>query len=210
MSPPIALLTFTLAAAVLTITPGVDTALVLRTAAVEGPRRALSAALGICCGLLLWGLAVAIGIGALLAASSLAYTALRWIGAAYLVWLGLTFLLRPHQEAPRLDAAPVRLGGRAKWFARGLLSNLTNPKVGVFYVTFLPQFVPPGVAAAPFIALLVAIHVTEGVLWLILVILATRSVARYLRRPAVGRALERLTGALLVGFGLRLAVEGRR
>ncbi len=86
MYPTIALLTFALAAAVLTITPGVDTALVLRTAAVEGPRRAMAAAFGICCGLLLWGLAVALGIGALLAASFLAYTVLRWVGAAYLVW----------------------------------------------------------------------------------------------------------------------------
>ncbi len=87
---------------------------------------------------------------------------------------------------------------------------LTNPKVGVFYVTFLPQFVPPGVAVAPFIALLVAIHVNEGVLWLMLLILAARSMARLLRRPAVVRVLERLTGAILVGFGLRLAVEGQR
>ena len=210
MSPTIALLTFALAAAVLTITPGVDTALVLRTAAVEGPRRAVSAAFGICCGLLLWGLAVALGIGALLAASSLAYTVLRWVGASYLVWLGLTLLLHPHQEAPSIDGVLLAHGGTAKWFARGLLSNLTNPKVGVFYVTFLPQFVPPDVAVAPFIALLVAIHVTEGVLWLMLLILATRSIARVLRRPVIVRVLERLTGAVLVGFGLRLAIEGRR
>ncbi len=154
-------------------------------------------------------MAVALGIGALLAASSLAYTALRWVGAAYLVWLGLTLLLRPHQ-APCIDAVALAHRATAKWFARGLLSNLTNPKVGVFYVTFLPQFVPPGVAVAPFIALLVAIHVTEGVLWLMLLILATRSMARLLRRPAVVRVLERLTGAILVGFGLRLAVEGQR
>ena len=210
MSPTIALLTFAIAAAVLTITPGVDTALVLRTVAVEGPRRALAAAFGICCGLLLWGLAVALGIGALLAASSLAYTVLRWVGAAYLVWLGLTLLLRPHQEAPSLDAVPPAQPSAMKWFARGLLSNLTNPKVGVFYVTFLLQFVPPGVAVAPFIALLVTLHVAEGVLWLTFLIVATRSIARLLRRPAVVRVLERLTAAILIGFGLRLAFEGRR
>lgn len=97
-----------------------------------------------------------------------------------------------------------------KWFARGLLSNLTNPKVGVFYATFLPQFVPPGVAVAPFIALLVTIRVTEGVLWLTLLVVATRPIARLLRHPAVVRVLERLTAAILVGFGLRLAFEGLR
>jgi len=210
MSPTIARLTFAVAAAVLTITPGVDTALVLRTGAVEGPRRAVSAAFGICCGLLLWGLAVAFGVGALLAASSLAYTVLRWVGAAYLVWLGLTLLLRPHQEVRDIDAVPLAQPSTMKWFARGLLSNLTNPKVGVFYVTFLPQFVPPGVAVAPFIALLVTIHVAEGVLWLTLLIVATRSIARFLRRPAIVRVLERLTAAILLGFGSRLAFEGGR
>ena len=210
MSLTIALLTFLAASAVLTVTPGLDTALVLRTAAVEGPRRAASAAVGICCGLLLWGSAVALGLGALLAASYLAYTVLRWLGAAYLVWLGLSLFLRPRREAPGSDAAPLADGGRAKWFVRGLLSNLTNPKVGVFYVTFLPQFVPSGVAVAPFIALLVAIHVIEGVIWLGFLILATRSVSRSLLRPTVTRALDRLTGGVLVGAGLRLAVEGRR
>jgi threonine/homoserine/homoserine lactone efflux protein len=177
MNPTVALLTFLAASVVLTVTPGLDTALVLRTTAVEGPRRAAFAALGICCGLLLWGLAVALGLGALLAASYLAYTVLRWVGAAYLVWLGLSLLLRPRREAPGTDAAPSGDNGDAKWFARGLLSNLTNPKVGVFYVTFLPQFVPSGVAVAPFIALLVAIHVTEGVIWLGLLIVATRSIS---------------------------------
>src|SRR2546422_269904 len=210
MSPTIALLTFAAAAAVLATTPGVDTALVLRTGAVEGPRRAVAAAFGICCGLLLWGLGVALGIGALLAASSLAYTVLRWVGAAYLVWLGLILLLRPHQEARAIDAAPPAQPSAMKWFARGLLSNLTNPKVGVFYVTFLPQFVPPGVAVAPFIALLVTMHVAEGVLWLTFLIVATRSIARLLRRPAIVRVLERLPPAILPGFGLRLAFEGGR
>ncbi len=206
MSPTIALLTFTLAAAVLTITPGMDTALVLRTAAAEGPRRAVSAVFGICCGLLLWGLAVALGVGALLAASSLAHTVLRWVGAVYLIWLGLTLLRRPHQ-APHIDAVTLGHRGSANWFARGLLTNLTNPKVGVFYVTFLPQFVPPGVPVTPFIALLVAIHVAEGVLWLTLLAFATRSLASLLHRPAVARALDRLTGVILVGAGLRLAIE---
>jgi RhtB (resistance to homoserine/threonine) family protein len=209
MSPTSALITFGLAAAVLTITPGMDTMLVLRTAAVEGSRRAVSALLGICCGLLIWGLAVALGVGALMAVSSFAYTVLRWVGAAYLVWLGLTLLRHSHQT-PLIDSAPLANGGSPKWFTRGLMTNLTNPKVGVFYVTFLPQFVPPGVPVAPFIVLLAAIHIAEGILWLMLLIYATRSTARLLRRPAVTRALDRFTGAILVGVGLRLAVEGRR
>ena len=210
MSPTIALLAFMLAASVLIVTPGLDTALVLRTAAVEGPRRGAFASLGICCGLLLWGLAVALGIDGLLAASHLAYLVLRWLGAVYLIWLGLA-LLRRRRPGASAGAAPMpRFDPATKtWFARGLLSNLTNPKVGVFYVTFLPQFVPPGVAVAPFIALLVTVHVAMSVIWLAFLIVATRSVGRLLRQPAVARALDRITGAVLVGAGLRLAAEGR-
>lgn len=89
------LLAFTFAATVLTLTPGLDTALVLRTATVEGKRQALHATLGINAGCLLWGAAVAFGLGALIAVSELAYNLLKYCGAAYLAWLGLNMLLRP-------------------------------------------------------------------------------------------------------------------
>lgn len=175
--------------------------------------------------LLIWGLAVALGVGVLLAASHLAYTILRGIGAAYLTWLGAHLVLRSHRgvpdgdHAPRTPASEPAIGretilaydrGAAAWFARGLLSNLTNPKVGVFYVTFLPQFVPAGVAVGPFVALLVAVHITETIPWLAALIIATRSMAGFLHRPTVTRTLDRFTGTILIGAGLRLAFEGRR
>jgi threonine/homoserine/homoserine lactone efflux protein len=209
MSPTVALLAYVAASAVLIVTPGLDTALVLRTTAVEGPRRGAYTAVGICCGLLIWGLAVALGVSAVLAASHVAYLVLRAIGAVYLIWLGLSLLLRPRVKTPVLDTTPPADRGTTAWFVRGLLSNLTNPKVGVFFVTILPQFVPSGVAVGPFIALLVTIHVTESVLWLGLLIVATRSIAQLVCRPAVTRTLDRATGAVLVGAGLRLAAEGR-
>src|SRR5687767_5685693 len=118
MSPLAQSLTaFTFAAALLTITPGLDTALVLRTAAAEGARRALAAALGICLGCLAWGALVAVGLGMLLQASELAYLALKWIGAAYLLWLGLR-LIFGRREAGAGDPEPAP---RANWFLRGLL-----------------------------------------------------------------------------------------
>ncbi len=138
------LLSFLLAAGLLTLTPGLDTALVLRTATVEGGRQATRAALGINVGLLLWGSAVAFGLGALLGASEAAFTALKWAGAAYLFWLGLQLAVGPRARlAPALET-PSAPGGRWGWFWKGLLGNLLNPKVGVFYVSFLPQFVPQG------------------------------------------------------------------
>lgn len=206
-----ALIAFCVAAGLLTIAPGLDTALVLRTAAVQGPRDAALAALGIVTGCLTWGAAVAFGLGALLAASELAFTMLKWAGALYLVWLGLNLLLKPRS---RFD---LELGGRAPPSAcsrsslgRGYLTNLLNPKVGVFYVSFLPQFLPAHVPAGPFIFLLAVLHALMGIVWLGLLIVATRPIARALKRPAIIRRLDRLTGVVFLGFGVKLALIRQR
>jgi threonine/homoserine/homoserine lactone efflux protein len=212
-----ALLAFTAAAGLLTVTPGLDTALVLRTAAVEGARRAVSAGMGICLGCLCWGLAAAAGLGALLAVSTLAYDTLRILGGCYLAYLGASLLLRS-RTAPSLRSwtrlpAPRARGqaiGARHWFARGLLTNLLNPKVGVFYVSLLPQFVPLGVPVRSFSMLLATIHAAEGLLWFTLLTLATARLSGWLDRPGVARALDRATGLVFVGFALALVGHGRR
>ena len=96
------------------------------------------------------------------------------------------------------------------WFVRGLLTNLLNPKVGIFYVTFLPQFIPSGVSLTSFSVLLACIHATEGILWFSVLTLATRPLARWLKRPRVVRTLDRATGTVLIGFGLALVFDRRR
>lgn len=203
-----ALIAFTLAAGLLTITPGLDTALVLRTAAVEGPRCAMLAGAGICLGCLTWGLASAIGLGALLSVSRFAYGALRLGGAVYLIALGVRMLLRaPHRIAWGADPPSPDAAGR--WFRRGLLTNLLNPKVGIFYVTFLPQFVPAGVSVTWFSMLLAGIHATEGILWFALLTFATRPLAGWLERRRVARTIDQVTGTVLVGFGVGLLLERR-
>jgi threonine/homoserine/homoserine lactone efflux protein len=193
---------FTAAAALLTVTPGLDTALVLRTAAAEGARRALIAGLGICLGCLAWGAIVALGLGMLLQASRLAYTALKWAGAAYLLWLGVQFLLSKRE---RFDGR-VR-AGHGNWLARGFLTNALNPKVGVFYVSFLPQFVPAGAKVAATTLLLTAIHAALGLIWFVALVAATRPLARALQRPLVIRALDRATGTVFLLFAARLALS---
>jgi threonine/homoserine/homoserine lactone efflux protein len=205
MSVGTSLALFVVAAALLTITPGLDTALVLRTAAVEGPRRAFLAALGIACGCLTWGAAVALGLGALLAASQAAYTVLKWAGAVYLAWLGINLILRPRSKFE----LTANGGRRGNAWLRGFLTNLLNPKIGVFYVSFLPQFTPAGVPAGPFIFLLAAIHVALGLPWCALLIAATAPLKRWLANAAVVRWLDRATGAVFLGFGARLALERR-
>ena len=217
MTATAALLAFTLAAAILTITPGLDTALVLRTAAVEGGRRALMAGLGICAGCLLWGAIAAFGLGSLLAVSTLAYDTLRICAAAYLFYLGAKLLWRTLPGRTPAAAAgkpapqrPIPVSTSATgWFLRGCLTNALNPKVGIFYITFLPQFIPTGANVFTFSLLLAAVHALLGVLWFTLLVAATRPLAKWLSRPAVMRGLDRMTGAVFIAFGLKLALEKR-
>jgi threonine/homoserine/homoserine lactone efflux protein len=204
-----ALLAFILAAGLLTITPGLDTAIVLRASALEGRKAGVAAAAGITLGLMVWGTASAIGLTALLAASSLAYTVLKWIGAAYLVILGLGMLIKPKASVATGEAETASVRGAGLWLRRGLLTNLLNPKIGVFYIAFLPQFTPAHVPAGPFIALLVAIHIVEGVLWFAALIAATQPLGRFLRRPEIARRMNRITGIIFIGFGARLALSRR-
>jgi threonine/homoserine/homoserine lactone efflux protein len=204
------LISFVLAAGLLAITPGLDSALVLRTAATEGASRAIRAGLGIVVGCLVWGGVVAVGLGALLAASEIAYAALKWIGVAYLSWVGLQLICRPRSEFPvtiDLDARHVKR--RSGGFWKGLLQNLLNPKVGVFYVSFLPQFVPSSVSPGPYTFLLAAIHGGLGLAWFGILIVATRPIVRVLRRPRVLRAMDRLTGGVFIAFGAKLALSSR-
>jgi threonine/homoserine/homoserine lactone efflux protein len=203
-----ALLAFTVAAGLLTLTPGLDTALVLRTSALEGRRQAMLAALGVGMGCLVWGAASALGLSALLAASQTAFAALKWMGAAYLVWLGLGLILRPRQAFEIRQGQPARAQPR-NWLARGLLTNLLNPKIGVFYISFLPQFLPPNVEPAPFIFLLACVHVVLGLLWFALLISATKPLSGLLQRSGVAAWLDRATGAVMLAFGLKLALERR-
>ena len=200
------LIAFTLAATLLTLTPGIDTVLVLRTAAVEGRRQAFRAALGINAGCLIWGAAVAFGLGALLAVSEFGYNLLKYCGAAYLAWLGLHMLLRP-----RTSLAPAQAGGQpgSNWFLRGLLGNVLNPKVGIFYLYFLPQFIPQGQPLIAWTFGLVGIHVALSLVWAALLIGATQPLGRWLRREAVIRWMDRSTGLIFLLFAARLALSRR-
>jgi len=139
-----ALFSFTLAAGLLTITPGLDTTLVLRTGAVEGGKHAMLAGIGICFGCLLWGVAASFGLSALLAVSGFAYNVLRIAGAVYLGYLGIKLIVRAFTfTSSNIAVGPVLEGDQGRdnslWLKRGLLTNLLNPKVGVFYLSFLPQ-----------------------------------------------------------------------
>ncbi len=206
------LVLFILAAGLLTLTPGLDTALVLRASASEGPRPAALAALGIALGCLVWGGAAASGLTALLQAAPWAFTALKWTGCVYLVWLGLKLILSPSSGLDLAAAGAVGVAWPDRglgWVRRGLLTNLLNPKVGVFYVSFLPQFVPAHVPVGGYMLLLAALHVLLGLAWFAVLIAATLPMSRALRRPAVAAAIDRVAGCVLIGFGVKLALSRR-
>ena len=206
------LLLFIAASGLLTITPGVDTAMVLRTSTADGPRAGAEASFGICLGLLVWGTSAAFGLTALLAASALGFNLVKWAGAAYLVYLGVKLILKPRArlaETNKTEASAKRSRGARGAYQRGFLSNILNPKVGVFYVTFLPQFIQHGINVAAFSLLLAGIHVLITLTWFSLLIALTVPLGRFLAKPRVVRNLDRVTGCVFVGFGLRLAVAKR-
>jgi threonine/homoserine/homoserine lactone efflux protein len=204
-----AVMAFAIAAALLTLTPGLDTALVLRTAAVEGTAHARFALAGICTGLFVWGSATSLGLTALIAVSAVAYNVLRAAGAIYLVYLGIQMWRREHKFAVAVSGPPAAGAGSHRWFGRGMLTNLLNPKVGVFYVTLLPQFIPRGGSVIFYSLLFTSIHVVEGIVWLTVLTTAVRPLRSWLSRPTVVRALDRGTGAVLIGCGVALAFERR-
>jgi len=204
------LIAFIGVAALLTIAPGPDMALVLRNALRGGRPTVVPTAAGIATGCVAWGAASSLGVAALLAASAQLYQALKLAGAAYLVFLGLLALRAAMRGGP-VESSPADLARtRAGSYRQGLLTNLLNPKVGVFYVTFLPQFVPAGVSAGPYMLLLGAIHALLGLIWFACLILATRPLTVFLRRPQVIEACDRLTGGVFMLFGMGLALESRR
>lgn len=198
-------------AALLTITPGVDSMLVLRTAAVAGGGTAMLAGLGVVTGLLCWGLAAGVGLAAVLAASETAYTVLRIAGAAYLAWLGVRLLFRASRgPQPATDGVPAAMVSRGRAYSQGLATNLLNPKIGVFYITLLPQFVVPGQPVLLVTLGLALLHAAEGVLWFVAVSCLAVRIGALLRQRRARRVLDTATGVVFLGFAARLALDAGR
>lgn len=207
-----AALSFALLGALLTITPGLDTALVLRAAVAMGRGPAFATALGVAAGSLAWGAAAAVGVSALLTASEMGYAVLRVAGAVYMIYLGVR-MVRGALRRGSGEAVASEPGGTAPtwWntFGRGLFTNLLNPKVGAFYVAVLPQFIPAGSSPLMVGVLLALIHDLEGILWFTAIIAGAQALRGHLARRSVRRAVDGATGAALLGFGLRLGLTAR-
>ena len=215
-----AMLAFALASTLLIVTPGPDTMLVMRNTLRNGRRAGWITTSGTMSGLLVWAVSAAFGLTELLRVSRLGFDIVRFAGAAYLIWLGVSSLglvRRKHADrghadrghvSPAIPARPAPAG----WgpvYLNGLLSNLCNPKIGVFFVAFLPGFIPARVPATLFTLGLGMWFIAETGAWLAVLAWMVARGASWLRRSAAQRWLERATGVVLIGFGLRLATETR-
>jgi threonine/homoserine/homoserine lactone efflux protein len=206
---------FALAATLLILVPGPDSMLVMRNVLRGGRSAGACTAAGTVTGLLIWAFAAALGVSSLVAASRVGYDVLRIAGAAYLILLGATTLrprsrrspsARCEHRAPSI-AIPVIRPRRA--YLNGVISNLCNPKIGVFFITFLPGFIPVSASVRELSLLLGVWFVVETGMWLAVLVWMVDRGVDWLRRPAVRRRLEQLTGLVLIGLGIRLATEIR-
>lgn len=201
------MIAFMVAAFILIVIPGPDQALITRSAIAGGRRAGLLTMLGGLSGVSIHAGAAALGISALVLASATAFNVLRIAGTIYLLWMGLQTLRaarRTSAASPDHHAdAPV---GGARHLRQGFLSNALNPKVALFFVTLLPQFIPAHSAVLPRALLLSAIFATIYLIWFGLYVLVIERLGAVLRRPAVRCRIEQVTGVLLLGFGIRLAL----
>ena len=198
---------FTGIVAILTILPGADMALVAKVTLLDGRRSAFFTSLGICAGLPVHATASALGLSLILATSAEAFTVVKFAGATYLAYLGIRTIrdsLRPTSEV-LVDAGRTRNAHAA--LVQGWLTNVLNPKVALFYLTFLPQFISAGDNVLAKSLLLAGIHAVLGLVWLPLYAYGIHRLGALVR--GARRWLERLSGAALISLGVRLALERR-
>jgi threonine/homoserine/homoserine lactone efflux protein len=201
---------FSLVALALTLAPGPDTFLVIANASAGGFRRGFATVLGIVSGGVFYVLLIGCGLARFLLYSPTLFHAVKLAGACYLFYLGwgaLRGALRRRQaDAKAAPAAPPARSVRASYL-QGLMTNALNPKIAVFYLAFLPQFMNPGDPVVLKSALLIGIHYFEGLVWLSLLAFSVGRLGRFLARPRVKKSMDAVLGATMMGFGLKLAVE---
>lgn len=202
---------FAVVAALMTMLPGADTFLVVRNSLRGGRPDGFPTVAGICSGLFAHALLSALGLSVILAHSATAFTAMKFAGAAYLAWLGIQSIRSGLRGTPdgMPDQAPSSGVPGLRSLSEGFLTNLLNPKVVVFYLALLPQFIDPDDAVLMKSLLLATIHFIEGILWLGFVAWAVDRSRQFFLRPALRRWMDGLCGTILIALGLRLAFQPR-
>lgn len=205
------LVAFVGAAVLIAMVPGPSTVMIMQQSMRAGRRAGAATVLGNETGVLLWGLAAALGLSALLLASQVAYDVLRITGAALLVWFGVRTLWQARRGTTRTEAGEIGEERSGPWrgFRLGLLTVAANPKAGVFAVSFLPQFVPEGAPVFATLALFSVLWALIDAVWYLGIVWLVGAARRFFGRPGVRRRLEQVSGVVLVGLGIRLAADTR-
>ena len=201
---------FIVSCIMLNLTPGQDTMYIIGRSLTQGRKAGVLSVLGIMTGVLAHTLLAAFGLSAVLASSAIAFSVVKYAGAAYLIWIGIGYLRSRNRGGDSIEAGSLEELQPGGIFRQGVLTNVLNPKVSLFFLSFLPQFVDPGTQLVfiPFF-LLGMIFFTTGSIWcLVLVYAASWMTGRLRYRDSLGRILKKTTGALFVGLGIKLAISG--
>ncbi len=200
---------FLVAITILTLTPGLDTALVIRNTTRGGSVDGWVTSLGICCGLFVHATLSAIGISAVLLQSAQLFYSMKLIGAAYLVYLGITSLIAVYRGNTGLNisAAAIQTTSIRRSFREGVLSNVLNPKTAVFYLAFLPQFINPAHSALIQALMMAAVHFVIAMVWQCGVASMVHGAKRWVQNSSAMQWMEGITGGVLVALGIKLALD---
>lgn len=200
---------FLLLSIFLIVLPGPDTAVVTKNTISVGKIGGLKTALGVCCALFLHTAAASLGLSAVIMQSALLFSALKYIGAVYLTYFGVKALysVLKHGEAAGMETDVNSKEQQPACFRQGFLTDFLNPKVAAFFLTFLPQFVAPGAHAfAPFLMMGAAYTVMTAA-WFLFYISFIHYISEFMKRPKTKKWIEGITGAVMIGFGIQLALE---
>lgn len=206
------LTTYLIAITLLTLTPGVDTMLIIRNSARGGWQDGFMSSFGICCGLLIQASVSALGISIILMQAAWAFNMLKWAGACYLVWLGISnwkqVLVKRKRAVTEDDQPPHKYGfNSVRSFREGFFTNILNPKTIVFYMAFLPQFINPSYSALAQSLILAGFHFIIAMIWQCFLALSITKAKKIIEQPEFNRIFSGITGSVMIFLGLRLAMD---
>lgn len=193
----------------LVILPGPDTAIMTKNTLTVGKQGGFKTMLGICCALSIHTLTAIVGLSAIIAKSALLFSIFKYVGAVYLIYLGIKSLwtLRNKEKAETSETFAENKYKNKSSFKQGFFTNLLNPKIAVFFLTFLPQFVNPGSHTfMPFLILGIT-YIVLTVVWYLFYIYLLNQISTFMKKPKTQKVIEGITGSILIGFGIKLALE---
>ena len=198
---------FIFACVLLIILPGPDTAIVTKNTVVAGRKGGMQTMLGSCVGLSFHTIAAVAGLSAIIVKSAVAFTILKYVGAAYLCYLGVRTLMNMRTKKAQVEEEVLVEAKGNSHFKQGFITNVTNPKVAVFFLTFLPQFLAPGADAFWSFLVMGIIYAVLTFTWFFFYVVLLDKIRNFMKRPSTQASIEVLTGVVLIGFGIKLAFE---